>query len=371
MTDVREETFSSPNSARSESQIFYFEEDAESHISISHPQSNVVPTSLEEKDQATPSRQSIKSVEASIVSRIQSTSSENSRASRIPSTTSENSRVSKIQSIHSTDSILTIPRAPSGKSKKSESSVGQLKRKVVCRIQYIGFSLISMGCAFAVMIIWYTVWLEKNKSLEGTKSTTNTTNVKSNNTCPVWDLTGDGYCDDDANIPECGYDFSDCCELENDRSACQNCTCFVAAQKIDTIKEKNCNDYLYLVHLGDGVCDLNYNKAEYFFDVGDCCQKIEFKCQDKILDYLIKGLEVDHLDKPCPENPCIRSNNFCIAEELGDGICQDHNNGPFCQFDLGDCCLIPGNFTYLNLVNYKTHCNDNCKNLDIYFGSFW
>ena len=42
---------------------------------------------------------------------------------------------------------------------------------------------------------------------------------------------------------------------------------------------------------------------------------------------------------PCPDEVCIESNNFCIPHQLGDGICQDHNNGPFCNFDLGDCCL--------------------------------
>ena len=24
---------------------------------------------------------------------------------------------------------------------------------------------------------------------------------------------------------------------------------------------------------------------------------------------------------------------------MGDGICQDHNNGPLCDYDHGDCCL--------------------------------
>ena len=41
----------------------------------------------------------------------------------------------------------------------------------------------------------------------------------------------------------------------------------------------------------------------------------------------------------CPENPCIKSNVHCIPHELGDGVCQDHNNGPFCDYDIGDCCL--------------------------------
>ena len=25
--------------------------------------------------------------------------------------------------------------------------------------------------------------------------------------------------------------------------------------------------------------------------------------------------------------------------KIGDGICQDHNNGPFCEYDGGDCCV--------------------------------
>ena len=39
-----------------------------------------------------------------------------------------------------------------------------------------------------------------------------------------------------------------------------------------------------------------------------------------------------------PNSTCICCNNFCITEELGVGICQDHNNGPYCDYDLGDCC---------------------------------
>ena len=344
MTNVRKETMSSSSFARSEIKILNYEEDAVSYHSIFDQQVNIVP--FEERGPATPSRQSIYSG--------------TSKVSRIQSTHSETSRVSRIQSIHSTNSRITI-KPPSSNSKKSELSVGHLKSKIACRVQYIGFSLISMGCAFAVMIIWYTVWLDKNKTPDATKSTKNATNA--NGTCPVWDLAGDGYCDDDANIPECGYDFSDCCELENDRSACQNCTCFVSANKIENFKEKNCLDYLDLTHLGDGTCDLNYNKAEYFFDIGDCCQQLtgeqnsEYKCQDKVLNWgLIPDQDQDFIVRDCPEDPCIQSNNFCIPEELGDGICQDHNNGPYCDYDMGDCCMVE--------VIKDECCNCACSTFD-------
>ena len=41
----------------------------------------------------------------------------------------------------------------------------------------------------------------------------------------------------------------------------------------------------------------------------------------------------------CPPDICINSNTFCVRHELGDGTCQDHNNGPLCDYDHGDCCL--------------------------------
>ena len=41
----------------------------------------------------------------------------------------------------------------------------------------------------------------------------------------------------------------------------------------------------------------------------------------------------------CPETTCVKSNIYCIPNEVGDGICQDYNNGPYCDYDLGDCCL--------------------------------
>ena len=66
---------------------------------------------------------------------------------------------------------------------------------------------------------------------------------------------------------------------------------------------------------GNGKCDLNLNNVENFFDAGDCCLP-EF------------------------EEFCIKSNLLCDEETLGDGICQDFNNGPLCNYDLGDCCVI-------------------------------
>ena len=80
-----------------------------------------------------------------------------------------------------------------------------------------------------------------------------------------------------------------------------------------------------------------FNLTEkYLFDAGDCCLE-DLICRrcDSLLD-MFSCEDVD-----CPvENPCITSNLFCVPEELGDGKCQDHNNGPFCDYDLGDCCIM-------------------------------
>ena len=73
---------------------------------------------------------------------------------------------------------------------------------------------------------------------------------------------------------------------------------------------------------------------KYFFDVGDCCLE-ELRC--KRCEYL-DMMGCDYMDCPL-ESPCIPSNLYCVPEELGDGKCQDYNNGKFCEYDLGDCCL--------------------------------
>ena len=160
--------------------------------------------------------------------------------------------------------------------------------------------------------------------------------ASSNNSgCPFWDITGDGFCDDEANIPECGYDFKDCCRMENDRTICEDCFCFVSVDQKASIKEKHLERWYdmvwYGMNLGDGSCDLNQNNEDHFFDFGDCCLE-DISCRVKFFN------ESDYVDKYCPTNPCIRSNIFCVEEELGNGICEDYNNGPYCDYDLGDCC---------------------------------
>ena len=179
-----------------------------------------------------------------------------------------------------------------------------------------------LGLTFACALVFIAFW--SNQSDEETQFSKTPPSTKDNNTCPVLSLVGDGYCDDEANVPYCGYDLEDCCQVENDRSLCQNCSCILSDNERQAIEEENCKKYNF--DHGDGYCDSEYNNAENFFDVGDCCLPIQdLACAQEY--------------GPCPDEVCIESNNFCIPHQVGDGICQDHNNGPFCNFDLGDCCL--------------------------------
>ena len=96
---------------------------------------------------------------------------------------------------------------------------------------------------------------------------------------------------------------------------------------------EQCNIFwspMNLLGYGNGYCDINLNNAENFFDAGDCCLP-EF------------------------EELCINSNLFCNEETLGDGICQDFNNGPLCDYDLGDCCIVSQNIECAGKEELSNH----------------
>ena len=197
------------------------------------------------------------------------------------------------------------------------------------KVCYVFFGL-TIG--FVLAFILWANQSNKRSEYEFAIPPPSTLDTIDNTTCSVWSLVGDGYFDDEANMAKCGHDSNDCCQVENNRSLCQNCSCILSSSERQVIKEENCG--LFNFFLGDGVCDLQYNKAENFFDIGDCCLNIQdLMCREKKIHNSVYEYFT------CPENLCIESNNFCIPEQLGDGICQDHNNGPFCDMDLGDCCL--------------------------------
>ena len=214
------------------------------------------------------------------------------------------------------------------------------KEKILCKVQYGMYILLSMFCAFTVMIIWYTSWLGENSITNEIDDKQSDINANSNNsTCQFWHIVGDGFCDDEANTVECGYDLKDCCQMGNDRTLCEDCLCFVSDDKKASIEEnyfKSCSSYVPQ-HLGNHECDLNQNNEDHYFDMGDCCLE-DISCRIKFFN------GTDYVKAYCPLNPCIRSNIFCVQEELGNGLCEDHNNSPYCDYDLGDCCIYGQNY---------------------------
>ena len=208
-----------------------------------------------------------------------------------------------------------------------------------------GFS--SLTVAFVIALIYWLYQGHQEHSTTPTfqNSDMDTFEIGPENSCLVEPWIGDGYCDDAANNAECDYDLDDCCQPESDRNSCTNCTCWVDNDQLVKIKEELCLEYNY--NLGDGTCDLDLNSKEYFFDIGDCCQ-MDTICVENRFDQVT-----------CPDHPCIESNQYCIEHELGDGICQDHNNGPYCDYDLGDCCSISSQA-------YEDCCTCKCSTFNLF-----
>ena len=215
------------------------------------------------------------------------------------------------------------------------------------------FTTICLSCSLFVMIGFYTFFpndkqpikLSTNQPISMTNGKTNATTDDEDDIdygCPYMSILGDGYCDDEANIAECLYDSGDCCYYENDRTLCEDCFCYVDQKKMEDITEGLCNNPVHLIvklRLGDGYCDLPYNRPEFNFDQGDCCLGHTY-CWIHYEDTRPWTEDPIRIEPVlCPPDVCIESNAYCVNDQLGDGTCQDHNNGPLCDYDHGDCCL--------------------------------
>ena len=43
--------------------------------------------------------------------------------------------------------------------------------------------------------------------------------------CEYQKIAGDGICNDEANLPDCNFDFGDCCLMAINNAMCANCEC--------------------------------------------------------------------------------------------------------------------------------------------------
>ena len=114
----------------------------------------------------------------------------------------------------------------------------QKDQKKARMLEYICVILLTFLC-MSIPFIWYHLKREDKKDVILPGQTYNQAeDLQSNNSCPFWHLLGDNYCDDEANIAECGYDFNDCCKFESDRSLCTACLCYIPEDRKIVLEEQ-------------------------------------------------------------------------------------------------------------------------------------
>ena len=126
-------------------------------------------------------------------------------------------------------------------------------------------------------------------------------------------MVGDGYCHDEANNLECGFDRGDCCYTCTSKEKCINCICHTGSHWDDKSK----------VLINNGYCNDETNNAACDYDGGDCC----------------KNLNTEH----CSECKCFHQKTCAVnpgflPSIVKDGICNDETNNEECDYDGGDCC---------------------------------
>ena len=74
-------------------------------------------------------------------------------------------------------------------------------------------------------------------------------------------MVGNGICNDETNIADCGYDGGDCCGNCVVTEHCENCACLAGIL----------DDEITNPLVGDGVCNDETNHLGCNYDGGDCC----------------------------------------------------------------------------------------------------
>ena len=259
---------------------------------------------------------------------------------------------------HSTDKIINKksedkenfkpdrPEDPNITKRKSRRLKRKSKAKKSRKSSFIIILIIFAAC---VTMVLYQIAREKDpNAIDLLKTTDNTTGMNLSSTFDCFTFKGDGFCDDEANNEFCDFDEGDCCDAQSDRSQCSECWCkieyFQTKSYLDCDKVNIIHDKLSWATHGDGNCDEDFNNYEQFFDAGDCClpnPTVFYEGEKFDSAYGFSNPWFSNPPRPCLENECIciPNNLVCNATQLGDGKCQDYNNGPLCDYDLGDCCL--------------------------------
>ena len=164
--------------------------------------------------------------------------------------------------------------------------------------------------------------------------------------CP--NLIGDGYCNDETNIQDCGYDGGDCCGSCINIDRCTNCSC------LGNITGNGVPNAL----VGDGNCNNETNTVLCNYDGGDCCQNSELvgngfcnditnnqQCNYDGGDCCLSNVRTDY----CTHCKCHQLETCAtgfLPSSVGDGYCNDETNNIYCLYDGLDCCRSPVNATF-------------------------
>ena len=153
-------------------------------------------------------------------------------------------------------------------------------------------------------------------------------------------LVGNGFCNDETNIAACNYDGGDCCGHNVNVDHCSHCNCFY---------KETCDAGVTNNYVGDGYCDDETNIPACNYDGGDCCGpciNTEY-CSNcdclggpnsvEIANPLVgngfcneetNNIQCDYDGGDCCSNP----------EMVGNGFCDEETNNIECVYDGGDCC---------------------------------
>jgi len=143
-----------------------------------------------------------------------------------------------------------------------------------------------------------------------------------------------------------------CADLE----AVYKCNCQGCACSSKQVVSKACTGSCGLAaYKGDGFCDDANNNCGCEYDEGDCCGPTVSKKYCKACKCIDPGFKVKHY-------------TGCGKDAYkGDGVCDDHNNNPGCEYDGGDCCAKSLGSAVKTTYCHKCECLDpnpkpKCKN---------
>jgi len=170
-------------------------------------------------------------------------------------------------------------------------------------------------------------------------------------------LVGDGNCSGvEYSTPECKLDGGDCrrvgvCTAENQQYIGDGfCDGGIYNTKECNFDDGDCDDCIVaeLTLVGNGVCDgREYNTLQCDYDGGDCfeendvIQKRYPRCVAENIGWINDGIcdGFEYATEECGRdggdcrNACDKWNEALI----GDGFCDEENNGDGCTFDGNDC----------------------------------